>query len=177
MPSEHVLEKKKVIVNELVEKLSSAKAIVIADYRGLTVEQDTEMRRAMRNAGVEYKVVKNTLTRFAVNEIGFEGLDPYLVGPTSIAYSDTDPVAPAKVMNEYAGKFGKLEIKAGVVEGEIVDIDEIKAIANLPSREVLIARVLEGLNSPIAGFVNVLNANIKGLVVALNAIAEKKESA
>ena len=127
MPSEHVLEKKKVIVNELVEKLSSAKAIVIADYRGLTVEQIQRMRGPC-NAGVEYKVVKNTITRFAVNEIGFEGLDPYLVGPTSIAYSDTDPVAPAKVMNEYAGKFGKLEIKAGVVEGEIVDIDEIKGL-------------------------------------------------
>ncbi len=177
MPSERVLDKKKGIVNELVEKLSSAKAIVIADYRGLTVEQDTEMRRALRNAGVEYKVVKNTLTRFAVSEMGFEDLNSYLVGPTSIAYSDIDPVAPAKIMNEYAGKFDKLEIKAGVVEGEIVDIAEIKEIANLPSREVIISRVLGGLNSPITGFVNVLNANIRGLVVALNAIAEKKESA
>lgn len=177
MPSERILERKKEIVSDLVKRLSSAKTIVIADYRGLTVEQDTEMRRALRKAGVEYKVVKNTLTKIAVNQMGFKELDPYLVGPTSIAYSETDVVAPAKIMNEYADKFDKLQLKAGVVESKIVDVDGIKALANLPSKEVLIARVLGGLNSPIAGFVNVLNANIRGLVVALNAIAKKKESA
>jgi len=117
------------------------------------------------------------LTKIAVNQMGFKELDPYLVGPTSIAYSETDVVAPAKIMNEYADKFDKLQLKAGVVESKIVDVDGIKALANLPSKEVLIARVLGGLNSPIAGFVNVLNANIRGLVVVLNAIAKKKESA
>jgi large subunit ribosomal protein L10 len=177
MPSEKILEKKKEIVKGLVEKLSSAKGVVIADFRGLTVEQDTEMRRALRDANVEYKVVKNSLTRFAVNEIGLKDLETYLVGPTSMAFSDTDPVTPAKIMNEYAEKFSKLEIKAGVVEGEIIGIDEIKSLANLPSKETLIAKVLGGLNSPITGFVYVLNANIQGLVVALSKIAEKKESA
>lgn len=177
MPSERILQRKKEIVNELVNNFSSAKAIVITDYRGITVEQDTEMRSAFRNAGVEYKVVKNTLTKIAVDEMGLEELNPYLVGPTSIAYSNTDPVAPVKVIDEFSRKFDNLEIKVGVVEGKIVDVDEIKVIASLPSREVLISRVLGGLNSPITGFVNVLNANIRGLVVALNAIAEKKESA
>jgi large subunit ribosomal protein L10 len=94
-----------------------------------------------------------------------------------MASSDTDPVAPAKILNEYAKKFDKLELKVGVVEGRIVDVDGIKALAELPSREELIARVLGGFNAPISGFVNVLNANIRGLVVALNAIAEKKASA
>lgn len=177
MPSERVLENKKRIVSELVEILTSAKAFVIADYRGLTVGQDTEMRKALRNAGVEYKVVKNTLTKLAVNKTGLEGLNNYIVGPTSIAYSNTDPVLPAKIMNEYAGKFKILEIKAGVVEGEIVGPLKVKEIANLPSREVLVARVLGGLNAPITGLVNVLYGNIRGLAVALNAIKEKKESA
>jgi large subunit ribosomal protein L10 len=176
MPSEAILQQKKVVVREITEKLKAAKALVLADYRGLTVEQDTEMRSALRNAGVEYKVVKNTLTRFAANEIGLEGLDSFLNGPTAMAISDTDPVAPAKILSEYAKKYDKLELKVGVVEGRVIDVNGIKALAELPPREVLIARVLGGFNAPISGFVNVLNGNLRGLVVALNAIAEKKSS-
>jgi large subunit ribosomal protein L10 len=177
MASEKVLERKREIVRNLTEKFSTAKAVVIADYRGLTVEQDTEMRRALRKAGVEYKVFKNTLTRLAVKQAGLEKLVSYLEGPTSIAFSETDVVAPAKILSEYADKFGILQLKAGVVEGEIIGIDGIKTLANLPPREVLIAKVLGGMNSPIAGLVNVLNANIRGLAVALNAIIKQKESA
>ncbi|MCX7842029.1 MAG: 50S ribosomal protein L10 [Clostridia bacterium] len=174
MPSESALQQKKEVVREISEKIKSAKAMVFADYRGLTVEQDTELRNALRKAGVEYKVVKNTLTRFAAKENGLDALDSYLNGPTSLALSETDPVAPAKVMAEYAKKFDKLELKVGVVEGRIIDIEGVKALAELPSREVLIAKVLGGFNAPISGLVNVLNGNIRGLVVALNAIAEKK---
>jgi large subunit ribosomal protein L10 len=112
-----------------------------------------------------------------MKENGIEGIDSYLNGPTAMAVSETDPVAPAKVLSEYAKKFDKLELKVGVVEGKVIDIEGIKALAELPSREVLIARVLGGFNAPISGFVNVLNANLKGLVVALNAIAEQKANA
>lgn len=177
MPSEKILQQKKEVVSDLSEKIKAAKAMVFADYRGLTVEQDTELRNALRKAGVEYKVVKNTLTRFAAKENGLEDLDSFLHGPTSMALSETDPVAPAKVLAEYAKKYDKLELKVGVVEGKIINLDGIKALAELPPREVLIAKVLGGLNAPISGFVNVLNGNIRGLVVALNAIAEKKANA
>ena len=177
MPSEKVLQQKKDIVSDILGKLSNAKGVVFADYRGLTVEQDTELRRTLRKSGVSYSVVKNTLTRIAVNEMGLNALDPFLKGPTSIAYSEEDPVSAAKIMNEYAGKYEKLQLKVGVVEGKIIDAQGIKKLASLPSKEVLIAQVLGGLNAPITGFVNVLNANIRGLVVALNAISEKKAEA
>lgn len=177
MPSKKVLQQKKEVVKGLTEKVKAAKTIVLADYRGLTVEQDTELRNALRKAGVEYKVYKNTLTRFAMKENGMESIDPYLNGPTAIAMSDTDMIAPAKVLSEYAKKYEKLELKAGIVEGKVVGVNEIKALADLPPREVLIARVLGGFNAPISGLVNVLNGNLRGLAVALNAIAEKKANA
>jgi len=177
VPSEKVLQQKKEVVKELTEKIKAAKSLVLTDYRGLTVEQDTDLRNALRKAGVEYKVVKNTLTRFAAKENGLDGLDSFLNGPTAIAMSDTDPVAPAKILSEYTKKYEKLELKVGVVEGKVIDVNGIKALADLPSREVLIAKVLGGFNAPISGFVNVLNGNLRGLVVALNAIAEKKANA
>ncbi len=177
LPKEKTLNQKREVIEGIGGKMKTAKAMIFADYRGLTVEQDTELRNALRKAGVDYKVVKNTLTRFAANESGLEGLDAYLKGPTAMASSKTDPVAPAKVLSEYAKKYNKLELKAGVVEGRIIDAGGIKALAELPPREVLIARVLGGLNAPISGLVNVLNGNIRGLVVALNAIAEQKASA
>jgi large subunit ribosomal protein L10 len=174
LPSEKILQQKKEVVQEISEKIKAAKAMVFADYRGLTVEQDTELRNALRKAGVEYKVVKNTLTKFAAKENGLEGLDSFLNGPTAMAVSATDPVAPAKVLAEFAKKYEKLELKVGVVEGKVIDEAGIKALAELPPREVLIAKVLGGFNAPISGLVNVLNGNIRGLVVALNAIAEKQ---
>lgn len=177
MPSNKILEQKKQVVQELTDKVKSAQSIVLADYRGLTVEQDTALRNALRAAGVEYKVVKNTLTSLAMKANGLEELDSFLNGPTAMAVSTTDAVSPAKVLAEYAKKFEKLELKVGVVEGKIIDVNGIKALAELPSREVLIAKVLGGFNAPIAGFANVLNANLTGLVVALNAIAEQKANA
>lgn len=177
MPKENTLKQKREVVDVISSKMKAAKAMVFADYRGLTVEQDTELRSALRKAGVDYKVVKNTLTKFAANENGLGELDPYLNGPTAMASSDSDPVAPAKVLSEYAKKYDKLELKVGVVEGKVIDVNGMKALAELPSREVLIARVLGGLNAPISGFANVLNGNIRGLVVALNAIAEQKANA
>jgi Ribosomal protein L10 len=176
LPSNKILEQKKQVVTDLTEKIKSAQSIVLADYRGLTVEQDTELRNALRKAGVDYKVVKNTLTSLAMKESGLE-MDQFLAGPTAMAISSTDAVAPAKVLSEFSKKFEKLELKVGVVEGKLIDLEGIKALAELPSREVLIAKVLGGFNAPISGFVNVLNGNMRGLVVALNAIAEQKANA
>lgn len=177
MPSERILEKKKNIVSELSEKIKNAKTIVFADYRGLTVEQDTELRTALRKAGVEYSVVKNTLTKLAANENGLNELEPHFNGPTSMAVSTEDVVAPAKILVEYAKKYESLQIKVGVVEGQIFDADSIKALAALPSKEEMLAKALGSMKAPITGFVNVLNGNIRGLVVALNAIAEKQANA
>lgn len=176
MPSEKILNLKKAVVAELDEKLKNAKSCVFADYRGLTVEQDTDLRNQLRKAGVEYKVVKNTLTRLAAINNGLDALDPHLNGPTAMALSYTDPVAPAKILAEYAKKNEKFQLKAGVIEGRVIDVNGVKALAELPPREVLIARVLGGFNAPITGFVNVLNGNIRGLVIALNAIAKKQEA-
>ena len=175
MPSEKVLNTKKQIIKELSDKFKVAKGMVFADYRGLTVEQDMQMRTALRKADIEYRVVKNSMTLFAARENGLEALEEYLKGPTSVAISYDDVVAPAKIMSEHAKKFKILELKAGVVEGKIVGLDAVKNLAGLPSKEVLIAQMLGGLNSPITGLANVLNGNIRGLAVALNAIMEQKQ--
>ena len=166
-------------VAELKEKLSTTKGAVLTNYRGLTVAQDTKLRRKLREAGVEYRVFKNTLTRIAAKEAGIEGLDPYLEGPTAIALSMTDPVAPAKVISDFVkeNKLQTLEVKAGLVEGKVIDASGVKALSNLPPREVLIAQVLAGMQAPIAGFVNVLSGTMRNLVYALDAVRQQKESA
>lgn len=176
MPSEKTLNLKKTKVEELAQKFKDAKSFVLADYRGLTVEQDTQLRKAMREAGVEYTVIKNSIARFAAKENGYGDLDDYLKGPTSIALSLEDPVAPSKVLAKYAKDFKKLDIKAGIVEGKFIDIEGVQSIASLPSKEELVAKAIGALAGPMYGIVNVLNANIRGLAVALNAIAEKKQA-
>lgn len=165
MASAKILEQKKQVVEELSAKIKASQSFVFADYRGLTVEQDTEMRSAMRKAGIEYKVYKNTLTKFAAKENGYEDLDQYLEGPTAIAFSTTDMIAPSKVLADFAKKFDKLEIKAGVVEGVIYDGKMIRdQIANTPSKEVSLSKLAGGFNAIIAS-----------LAIALNAVKEKKE--
>ncbi len=158
MPSANVLEQKKQVVAELVETLKSAQAGVLVDYRGITVEQDTKLRTKLREAGVEYKVVKNTLTRFAANEVGFQELDEQLNGPTALAVSTTDAVAPAKVISDFAKEVETLQIKAGFVDGKVISLDEVKQLANTPSREVLIAKIMGSLNAPISKLVRTLQA-------------------
>ena len=158
MPSEKILNEKKAVVSALVERLQNAQAGVIADYRGLTVAQDTELRTKLREAGVEYTIVKNTLTRFAANEVGLSELDPVLHGPTALATSADDVVAPAKVLVEFAKKNEQLEIKAGFVDGKVIGVDEVKVYASIPSKEVLIAKMLGSLQAPIASLVRTLDA-------------------
>lgn len=171
-----VLEQKQQVVEEIREKISKSQAVVLVDYRGLNVEEVTELRKKYKEAGVDYKVYKNSLMRFAFKNAGLEDFNEFLTGPNAIAFSFDDPVAPAKITDEFAKDHKNLEIKAGIVDGKIIDIEEIKALAELPSREVLIAQVLGGLNAPITGFVNVLQGNIRNLVYALNAIREKQEA-
>lgn len=158
MPSASVLEQNKKVVADLVEVLKSAQAGVLVDYRGITVEQDTQLRNKLREAGVEYKVVKNTLTRFAANEVGYQELDSSLHGPTALAISSTDPVAPAKVLSDFAKDVEAIEIKAGFLDGKVISLDEIKTLANTPSRDVLIAKIMGSLNSPISKLVRTLQA-------------------
>ncbi|NLW22781.1 MAG: 50S ribosomal protein L10 [Tissierellia bacterium] len=169
------LEQKKQIVQEIKEKLEKAQGVVLVDYRGLNVEEVTKLRRNCTEAGVDYKVYKNTLMRFAFKEAGFEEFNQYLTGPNAIAFSFDDPVQAAKITNDFAKEHDKLEIKAGLVDGKIIGVEEVKNLANLPSREVLVAQVLGGLNAPITGFANVLQGTIRNLVYALNAIREKQE--
>ncbi|NCB78000.1 50S ribosomal protein L10 [uncultured Anaeromusa sp.] len=170
---------KQAIVAELKEKLTGAKGAVLVNYRGLTVAQDTKLRRQLREAGVDYRVVKNTMTRIAAQEAGLEGLDVYLEGPTAMAISTTDPVAPAKIITDFVKehKLQVLEVKAGLVEGNVIDENGVKALASLPSREVLIAKMLGSMQSPITGLVNVLQGSIRNLVYALDAVRQQKESA
>ncbi len=158
MPSEKVLENKKAIVAQLTERFQSAQAGVLADYRGLTVAQDTELRSKLREAGVEYTVLKNNLVRFAAKNVGLDDLDPVLHGPTAIATSADDVVAPAKVLVEFAKENEALELKGGFVDGKVISVDEVKVYAAIPSKEVLISKMLGSLQSPISALARTLQA-------------------
>ncbi len=151
------IELKQPIVEEISAGIKDAQSVVLVDYRGLTVEQDTELRKQLREAGVVYKVYKNTMMNFAFKGTDFEGLAPYLNGPSAMAYSTTDATAPARVLAEFAKKAPKLEIKAGVVEGNVYDAKGMETIASIPSREVLISRLLGSMQSPITNFARVMN--------------------
>jgi large subunit ribosomal protein L10 len=167
---------KKQLVNELKEKFTKAQSAIFTDYRGLDVEKITELRRRLREADIEYRVVKNTLARIAAKESGLDFLEEHLVGPTAIAFSYDDPVAPAKILNKFVREFKILEVKMGLVEGKLLNSKDINELADLPSREVLISMALAGIQSPISGFVNVLNGPIRGLVYTLKAIQDKKSA-
>lgn len=174
MASEKILQQKQEYVEQLANKLSSSVAGVVVSYKGITVADDTMLRRKLREAGVEYAVVKNTMLSRAANKVGLDDLDSVLEGSTALALSETDHVAAAKILCEYAEKNKDFQIKAGFVEGKVIQSAEVGELAKMPPKEVLVAKVLGGLNAPISGFVGVLNANLRGLVVALNAIAEKQ---
>ncbi|MED4073252.1 50S ribosomal protein L10 [Priestia endophytica] len=158
------IEQKKVIVDEIADKFKNSKSTIIVDYRGLNVSQVTELRKNLRDAGVEFKVFKNTLTRRAVEKAELTELNDALTGPNAIAFSNEDVIAPAKVLHEFAKENEALEIKAGVLEGNIASIEEIKAIATLPSRDGLLSMLLSVLQAPARNF-----------ALATKAVAEQKE--
>jgi large subunit ribosomal protein L10 len=152
------------MVAEITEKLKNAASGVLVDYKGINVAEDTALRREFREAGVDYAVVKNTLLRFAMNDVGYGEFDPLLNGTTSIALSATDSIAPARIVNNYAKKLnGKFEIKGGFVEGRIMSVEELTALAAIPSKQALLAQVLGTMLAPITS-----------LAVVLGQILEKK---
>lgn len=163
-------------IEVIKEKLEKAQAVVLTDYRGLNVAQMTDLRKKLREAGIEYKVLKNTLTKIAAKEVGVDSaVDNYLEGPIALAFTYNDPVAVAKLLSDYAKGNDKLEIKAGILENKVIDAAGVNALATLPPREVLIAQALAGMNAPITGLVNVLQGTIRNFVYALDAIRKQKE--
>ena len=160
MPSNKILEQKKQVVETLAAKLKTAQSGVLVKYEGITVADDTALRAALRKAGVEYTVMKNTLTGRACEMVGYGDMKQYLSGMTAIAFSQDDPIAPAKIMKEYADKVKSFEIKAGFVDGGVIDQAGVEALAATPSKEVLIAKMMGSLMSSLYSFAYVLQAKI-----------------
>ena len=158
MPSKSILEQKQAIVADLAEQLKNSPAGVVVNYQGITVENDTKMRKALREAGVNYMVMKNSLTGRACDEVGLSDMKQYLTGMTAIAIGTNDAVAPAKVLKEYAEKIESFQILAGYLDGKVVDVDTVKQLADIPSKEVLIAKLLGSIKSPIYGLAYALQA-------------------
>ena len=151
------VELKKPIVEEISANIKDAQSVVIVDHRGLTVAEDTELRKQLREAGITYKVYKNTMMNFAFKGTDCEGLAPYLEGPSAIAISKDDATAPARILCKFAKNAKALEIKGGVVEGTVYDSKGIEAISNVPSREELLGKLLGSIQSPITNLARVLN--------------------
>ncbi|MBQ0027794.1 MAG: 50S ribosomal protein L10 [Lachnospiraceae bacterium] len=151
------VEIKQPIVEEISAAIKDAQSVVLVDYRGLTVEQDTKLRKELREAGVNYKVYKNTMMNFAFKGTDFESLAPYLEGPSAVAISDSDATAPARIIAKFAKTADKLEIKAGVVEGTLYDAAGMQQIANIPSRDELLSKLLGSIQSPITNFARCMN--------------------
>lgn len=162
-------------IAELREKLGSARSAVLTDFRGLSVADLTELRTLLRKSAVEYAVVKNTLAKIAVKDTSLAGLSAYLEGPTAIAISRADPVAPSKVLSTWGKTRPTFSVKGGMVEGKIVGPAEIAALGDLPSREVLLARMAGAFQAPLQGLVQVLAATIRSLAVVLDQVRQHKE--
>ena len=158
MPSKSILEQKQAIVADLAEQLKNSPAGVVVNYQGITVEDDTKMRKALRDAGVNYMVMKNSLTGRACDEVGLSDMKQYLTGMTAIAIGTTDAIAPAKVLKEYAEKIESFNILAGYLDGKVVDDATVKQLADIPSKEVLIAKFLGSIKSPLYGLAYALQA-------------------
>jgi large subunit ribosomal protein L10 len=162
-------------VKELTEKIQSSSVLLLADYRGLTVAEARELRNEMREAGANFEVIKNSLMERAADGASVEGLKQYLDGPTAVAFCEGEGMEPAKVLTKYAKEFKPLEIKGGILDGAAVDIDKIKFLASLPSREVLLGQLAGALQGPIRGLATVCAGPVRGLVTVLQRVQEQKE--
>ncbi len=171
------IDDKRKVVEELKEKFATTKVVIATDYKGLNVAQMTELRRKLSEASVEYKVVKNTLLTRAAKDTAVEVLADVFEGPSAIAFSFDDPVAPAKVLTEFAKDNKSLEIKAGVMDGKRMDVEAITALSKLPSREELLAQVLSAMNAVPSGFVRALADVPRRMLNVLNAVKDQKEAA
>lgn len=165
---------KEAAVKAIKEKLAGAKSAVFTEFRGLNVHDLAELRARLRSESVEYTVVKNTLTKRAARELDIEALDQYLEGPTAIALGYDDEVAPARLLAEYGKAHEELKMKCGMIGTEVLDTDRVKALATIPGKDVLIAKLLGSLQAPMAGLARVCNAPTAGLVTALHRVAEQK---
>ncbi len=170
------LEKKKEIVQDLREKFSRSKVVIVTDYKGLDVPTINELRRQLGELGIEYKVVKNTLLIRAAEDTDVALINDYFTGPSAVALSYDDPVAPAKVLTTFAGKYEKFDIKTGVLDGKVLDLSAIQTLANLPSREVLLGQFLSVVNGVTTGFVRTLSAIPMKFLFVLQALKEQKET-
>lgn len=172
---EFTLKAKEAAVAEVQERLSRTQSVVFFDYRGLTVAEVTELRNKMRAQNVEYRVLKNTIVLRAAENLGIQGLGDVLKGPTAVAFGYDDPVAPAKVLVDFIKAAKKTQIKGGVLGGQAMDAKAIESLADLPSKEELLAKMLGSLNAPVTGFVMVLSGVLRSVLYTLNAIKESKE--
>lgn len=166
---------KAAVIEETRQALAQSEGTILADYRGLTVAQLGELRDRLGKAGVTLKVVKNTLIKRAADEVGIEGLDPYLSGPTAVAYSP-DPVAAAKVLSQATREFRKMAIKAGILDKRAISADGVKELADLPPKEVLLSKLVGTFNAPIQQLAWVLNAPMSGLARALDQVRQQREA-
>ena len=176
MANAKILEAKQTVIDEITEVAKSSASFILFDYRGLTVEEDTKLRNDLRAAGVKYFVVKNTLLRLAANQVGLEELDSILHGPTALAVSE-DPVAPAKILFDYAKQNDKMEIKSGFMDGKVMSMDELTTLAKTPSKETLIAKIMGSLNAPASNLVRLLNTIVEGGEEIADLIAKKANEA
>lgn len=169
------LQEKQAAVAEVVDKMKRAQSLVVLDYRGLTVSEVSDLRSKFREAGVEYKVIKNNMLKRAADELKIEGIDDYFKGPTAVAFGYEDPVAPAKILCKFVKDVNKTEIKGGLLDGKAMDSEGIQSLSKLPSKEELLAKMLGSLNAPITNFALALSAIPRGLACALKAVADQKQ--
>jgi large subunit ribosomal protein L10 len=165
------------LVAEIKERFNCSEAVIMIDYRGLTVKEMQELRSKIRASGAEAKIYKNTLTEIAIRELGLVSMDEFLAGPTAFVFASGDPVGPAKVLQAFAKEHKALEIKGGFVQNQLVDAAGMKAIASLPSREELIAKLMGMMTSPVRGFMAMANAPAGAFVRVVKAVADQKAAA
>lgn len=167
---------KKEKIQEMSEIIAKSKVAIVTDYRGLTVAEITDLRRQLQKEGADYAVVKNTLAKIAVKDTPYDGLTEFLQGPSAVVFGFEDQVAPAKVLTQYIKKAKKVELKGGVIDGKVLSLEEVKKLAELPSKEELYAKMLGSINSPASGIVNVVNGVARALVIAMEEVRKQKES-
>lgn len=165
------------LVDQIKERLAASEGIILADYRGLTVKEMEELRTKVRGSGADLKIYKNRLTQIALRELAMPSLDEYLMGPTALVFVSEDPVAPAKVLQDFAKGHPALEIKGGFVQSQVVDSSSVKAIASLPSREELIGKIMSLMISPVRGFMGMANAPASAFARVIQAVADQKAAA
>lgn len=173
MGSKPVKEK---MINELKEEITNASVAIVTDYRGLTVEEITTLRRGLQEKDAEYTVMKNTLAKIAVRDTKYEPLSQFLVGPTAVILGHTDQVGPVKVLTQFMKKAKKVTIKGGMLDSSVLNEDSVKQLSDMPSKEELIARMLGSINSPATGIVSCVNGVARNLVVCMDQIRKQKES-